>query len=459
MVIDPDSSRFCSSYLTTRRAKTTKLTIDSRNKQHDKITSIYSPKSILKTATLRTLVSLLLWPMFLDRLLLVAASSSSLVAGSTMFKSVCLGGTFDGIHAGHKLLLGEATKICKERLVVGVTDDQMIKKKVLWELIMPYEERIRGLKEYLNTLNNSLTYQIVPLKELYGPTITDKDLDCIVVSEETIKGASKINEARRDKDWPELKVHVVNLIEDTNKTNQDNLTRLHEHKVSSSLLRVQKLGKIIRPPVPNNSIPNRPYLIGLTGGVASGKSTIANYLESLGFGCINYDLTAHKTYEQIGSPVYEQIVEYFGEQILNESTKQINRSALGKIVFSDQNKLHKLNSIVWPAMYKLVDSQIEQLKDKHEIIFLESALLVESNQDKRVHQIWTTIVPKEEAIKRQMESRGLSREEAEKRLNSQTDNLTRVKHSNAVFCTLWEQNFTQQQVDRALKELREKYLK
>lgn len=375
-----------------------------------------------------------------------------------MFKNVCLGGTFDGIHAGHKLLFNEATRVCRERLVVGVTDGQMIRNKILWELIMPVEERIKGVRDYLHTINPNLTYQIVPITDLYGPAITDKELECIVVSEETIKGANKINEARKNKSWPELAVHVVDLIQDTNKTNEEAMKRLREKKVSSSLLRVQKLGTIMNPPIPNNNIPKHPYLIGLTGGIASGKTAIGRYLETKGFGYINYDLLGHKTYQDTNSPVYKEIVDYFGEGILNETTKQIDRASLGKIVFSDKEKLEKLNSIVWPAIFKLADEQIEELKVKHDVIILENALLVESEQFKRVHQVWTAIVPPEEAIKRQMESRGLSREDAEKRVNSQTDNATRVKTSNAVFCTLWEPEFTHKQVDKCVQELKEKYL-
>lgn len=397
--------------------------------------------------------------MFLDRLLYAtAAAAASGGSSSIMFKNVCLGGTFDGIHAGHKLLFNEATRVCKERLVVGVTDGQMIKNKILWELIMPVEERIRGVEEHLNKINPNLTYQVVPISDLYGPTITDKELECIVVSEETIKGANKINEARGQKGWPQLAVHAVDLIQDTNKTNEEAMKRLREKKVSSSLLRVQKLGTIMNPPIPNTNIPKHPYLIGLTGGIASGKTAIGRYLESKGFGYINYDLLGHKTYEHTDSPVYKEIVDYFGEGILNETTNQIDRASLGKIVFSDKEKLTKLNSIVWPAIYRLVDEQIEELKVKHDVIILESALLVESKQVDRVHQVWTAIVPPEEAIKRQMESRGLSREEAEKRVQSQTDNATRVKTSNAVFCTLWEPEFTQKQVDKCVQELKEKYL-
>lgn len=401
---------------------------------------------------LRPLPSNLIFLMLLDRLL------SSFAAGSTMFKNVCLGGTFDGIHAGHKLLFGEATKICSQRLVVGVTDANMIKSKTLWELIAPVDERITKVREYLNEVNPNLTYHVVPISDIYGPTIIEKDLDCIVVSQETIRGGQKINQARSEKGWPELKMHVVNLVQDNDVSNTDAMKRLHENKVSSSLRRIEMLGSIIKPPSPNNSIPKHPYLIGLTGGIASGKTSIGKYLESLGFGYINYDLLGHKTYATVGSPIYREIVEFFGSGILDEATNQIDRGKLGKIVFNDRAKLGKLNAIVWPGIYALVDEEIARLKDKHDVIVLESALLIESGQTKRVHQVWTSIIPTEEAVKRQMDSRGLSEEEAVKRVNAQTDNQTRIRASNAIFCSLWEPEFTQQQVRKCVNELREKYL-
>lgn len=378
-----------------------------------------------------------------------------------MFKNVCLGGTFDGIHAGHKLLFGEATKICTNRLVVGVTDIDMIKSKTLWELIAPVDERIYKVREYLEReINRNLVYSIVPISDIYGPTITDEELECIVVSDETVRGALKINKARSDLGWQELKIHVVNLLEDDSSPTKDAMIRLKEKKVSSSCLRLEKLGSILRPPIPNTFIPKRPYLIGLTGGIASGKTEIGKYLESLGFGYINYDLLGHKTYANTDSAIYKKIVERFGTTILDEKTGQIVRSRLGKIVFGDEGKLKTLNEIVWPGIYALVDEEIEKLREKHEVIVLESALLLESGQDKRVHQVWTTIVPTEEAIRRQVESRGLSKEDAEKRVKSQKlDNLGRVRESNVVFCSLWEQEFTRQQVRKCVNELREKYLK
>lgn len=393
----------------------------------------------------------------LSLLLVLSRVLHSFSAMDSTFGNVVLGGTFDGIHAGHKLLLSEAIKRCKERLIVGVTTGEMIKSKVLWELILPVDERIAGVQKQLNQMNPSLNYQVVPINDLYGPTITEPNIDCIVVSKETIRGAEKINEARKQKRWNELKVHVVELISD-DANDKDLMRRLNETKVSSSTLRMNKLGTILKPPQPNHSIPQRPYLIGLTGSIASGKTTIGKYLQSLGLGYINYDILGHKTYEKVDSPIYQQIIDYFGTEILDDATKLINRSKLGSIVFNDKKKLDKLNEIVWPGIYQLVDQEIERLKQRHDIIILESALLIESGQTRRVHQVWTSIIPVEEAIRRQVTDRGLDEAEARKRVMAQTDNYSRVQNSNAVFCTLWEPDFTQQQVKKCLSELREKYL-
>lgn len=395
----------------------------------------------------------------LPRLNAARLSRLSSITKQTMHKNVCMGGTFDGIHEGHKILFGNATKICSDRLIVGVTDTNMIKNKVLWELIAPVEERISKVKDYLQLIKPSLNYQVVSISDIYGPAVTEEELDCIVVSRETIRGANMVNKARQSKGWNELEVHVVDLVEDDNSSHQVNLERLKENKVSSSLLRIERLGSIIKEPEEKPDIPKLPYMIGLTGGIASGKTSIGKYLESKGFGYINHDLLGHKTYEQVGSVIYNQIVDYFGTSILDETTRAIERSRLGKIVFADRSKLDKLNEIVWPGIYSLADKMMVELGSKHDVIVVESALLIESGRVDRYHQVWTSIIPVEEAIKRQVEGRGLSPEEAERRVKAQLDNLTRVKASNAVFCTLWEVEFTHQQVDKCVNELREKYLK
>lgn len=371
------------------------------------------------------------------------------------YDNVCLGGTFDGIHVGHKIMFSEATLRCNKKIVVGVTDTNLTKSKILWEIIKPLDERLEEVEEYLKEIDPSIQREVVPISDMYGPTLTQRDLQYLVVSEETLKGGEKVNTERQRKGWPSMDVGIVPLLHD----NQDLMTKINEKKVSSSTIRLSRLGTIIRPPKPNLSIPRRPYLIGLTGGIASGKTAIGHYLESLGLGYINYDLLGHQTYAIVDSPVYKNILQYFGDDILkDDGSQQVDRGKLGKVVFGDKEKLEKLNSIVWPAIYDLVQENIDKMKEEHDIIVLESALLIESKQTERVHQVWVTIVPRDEAIKRLMNSRNLSVEDAEQRVGSQIDNITRVKQANVVFCSMWEREFTQQQVRKALDELKMNYL-
>lgn len=387
------------------------------------------------------------------------ASNQTLECSSpSQYDSVALGGTFDCIHVGHKILIGEASLQCRKTLTVGVTCENMIKSKILWELIEPVEQRMDKVRSYLHEIDPDVEPNVVPISDIYGPTITDEDIECLVVSVETIKGSNKINEARTVKGWNPLKVSIIELMKDTDSSSKSIMERLNENKVSSSVARLKKLGTILREPEINKNLPSRPYLIGLTGGIASGKTAIGKYLESLGCGYINYDMMGHQTYADINGVVYKEIVDIFGDSILDGETKLIDRAKLGKIVFSDKSKREKLESIVWPAIYKLVDEKIDALKVDHEIIVLESALLIESKQHNRVHQVWTTFIQPEEAIERQMKSRGLTREDAEKRVNAQLDNLSRIRYSNAVFCSAWEQEFTQYQVKKCLTELRNIYL-
>lgn len=85
---------------------------------------------------------------------------------------------------------------CNTKLTVGVTDETMIKGKLLWELIQPCEKRMELLREFLEDIHGGLKYEIVPLNDIYGPTKSDPDLDLIVVSEETKRGGDKVNDLR-----------------------------------------------------------------------------------------------------------------------------------------------------------------------------------------------------------------------------------------------------------------------
>ena len=368
-----------------------------------------------------------------------------------VFDYVCLGGTFDNLHNGHKVLLSSAQLRCDKCVTIGVTDESMIKNKKLWELIQPLDVRIKELTKFVEDVDPFIDYKIVPISDPFGPAIVDQSLESIVVSHETLRGGEKINEIRLKNNMNPLEVIKIDLLNEFNKQSD-----FEEQKISSSSLRMRKLGTILREPEDRPDLPKKPYIIGLTGGIASGKSSIADKLLSLGAGIINCDLMAHQTYSTPESPAYKEIVEYFGPNILTKDSI-IDRRKLGTIVFTDNEKLKALNQIIWPKVEALIHQKINEMKDKYDVIVLEIVLLLEAKWDHFVHQIWVTIVEESEAIVRLQNRNNLTPEEAIKRIRSQMSNEERVKKANVIFCTHWDTDFTMAQVKKAWNCL-QKYL-
>jgi phosphopantetheine adenylyltransferase/dephospho-CoA kinase len=150
---------------------------------------------------------------FSDRTLSLIQFDSLIDENETGFNNVVLGGTFDRLHVGHKILLSEAALRTKQRLVVGVTDVNMIASKKLPELVLPLEKRIADVREFLIDIDKSICFEIIPINNLYGPTATDHDLQLIVVSDETLKGGFKVNDIRRERNFPELEIYSIPLVE------------------------------------------------------------------------------------------------------------------------------------------------------------------------------------------------------------------------------------------------------
>ncbi|KAI1285198.1 Bifunctional coenzyme A synthase [Halotydeus destructor] len=368
------------------------------------------------------------------------------------FQRVCLGGTFDNIHSGHERLLKEAVSRCTECLTIGVTDESMVRSKLLWELITPVDERIANITKFVKSVNQAIEYKVVPINDPFGPATADETLQCIVVSEETIRGAIKINDIRKERHMSELEVVVVNLIAEEGKESDH-----EEDKISSSTNRIRKLGTLLKEPLPKPNLPDKPYVIGLTGGIASGKSNIAKELGRLGAGLVDCDKIAHKTYEK-GSSILSDIVNEFGDDIIGDDGN-VDRRKLGAIVFGNKEKLKKLESLVWPETSNLVDKEIERLSKDHQVIIVEAAILLEAGWNEKVHQVWVSIIPEAEAIARLKTRNNLNEEEAKKRITSQISNSDRVRQANVVFCSLWEFDFTKKQVEKAWNMLNEKFLK
>jgi len=135
-------------------------------------------------------------------------------ASSLRFRNVAVGGTFDRLHAGHRLLLGATALVATERIFVGVTSDKLLVNKKLKHLLEPYETRESAAVEYLKLIHPWVEVTAAPLTNPAEPPLaaTQEDFQAIVVSEETIGGAHAINETRNRLGYHPLAIIVVGLL-------------------------------------------------------------------------------------------------------------------------------------------------------------------------------------------------------------------------------------------------------
>ena len=175
-----------------------------------------------------------------------------------------------------------------------------------------------------------------------------------------------------------------------------------------------------------------PILIGLTGGIASGKSTVIQYIRYQGYPVIDADKLGHKVLEP-GNPGYSKVVEKFGAGILNKD-KSVNRLILGGIVFSDPSKLQALNEISHPLIAEMVMKEFESIvsDDSKGIVFLEAALLIEANWYNMCHHIWVVTLEMVEERRRLQKRDDLSESEARSRLESQLTAKERLAFADVV---------------------------
>ncbi len=174
--------------------------------------------------------------------------------------------------------------------------------------------------------------------------------------------------------------------------------------------------------------------IGLTGGIASGKSTVSKTLADHGAALIDADLLGHRTYEP-GSETFDQVVERFGADLVGEDG-QIDRKILGGKVFGEPDGMKKLTDIVWPGIRRLATEELQRLASEGtEVAILEAAVMIEAGWQDLVDEVWVVTVPPETARERLMERNGLSAEDADKRINSQLTNDERSKHADVIIST------------------------
>lgn len=172
-------------------------------------------------------------------------------------------------------------------------------------------------------------------------------------------------------------------------------------------------------------------VIGLTGGIGTGKSEVARIFQELGAVIINADQLGHQAYTP-HSETWQEVVKTFGEGVLQPSG-EIDRKALGGIVFSDPSQLEKLNQIMHPRMARMVEQQIQELRSTGcEVVVVEAAVLFEAGWDVLVEEVWTTDAPEEQVVARLQSRNGLSEEEAKKRIGAQMSAQERNSRSQVV---------------------------
>ncbi|SHG24615.1 dephospho-CoA kinase [Flavobacterium defluvii] len=168
-------------------------------------------------------------------------------------------------------------------------------------------------------------------------------------------------------------------------------------------------------------------IIGLTGGIGSGKTTIANFFREMGIPVYIADDEAKKVMQS--EEIINQIKISFGESLFDNNV--LNRAKLAEIVFNDAEKLEKLNSIVHPAVKKDFQLWLSQNKN-HEFVIYEAAILFESGKYKEIDYIVTVTAPEEIRIERVMKRDNATREQVLSRMKMQWNDEKRISLSNFV---------------------------
>ena len=173
------------------------------------------------------------------------------------------------------------------------------------------------------------------------------------------------------------------------------------------------------------------FVIGLTGGIGTGKTQVSSILSHLGATVINADLVGHEAYLP-NTETWKEVVDAFGTGILNESD-EIDRRALGGIVFSDPQALKRLNAIMHPRIFDMIRERIETLNDDGvNTVVVEAALLIEANWTPLVTEVWVLTSPATDVVQRLLSRSNMTEETIRARIDSQMPQDERVTHADAI---------------------------
>lgn len=196
------------------------------------------------------------------------------------------------------------------------------------------------------------------------------------------------------------------------------------------------------------------FIIGLTGGIGSGKSTIASWFREWHIPVIDGDKLAREAVNP-GSPVLSILADVFGKEILSEEGT-LKRRQLGQIVFQDKAKLSRLNQIMHPAIWHLVESRFKACKDAGEkLAVLDMPLLIEAGWQSRVDSVWVVYVSTEVQISRVMKRDGLKRSQVMAIMQNQIPVKEKLSYADVIINNGGSEENTRRQVLQELSKISE----
>ena len=193
-------------------------------------------------------------------------------------------------------------------------------------------------------------------------------------------------------------------------------------------------------------------VIGLTGGIGSGKSTVAQLLAGLGAVIIDADKIGHEALKP-DTEIWQEVVAAFGQQILTPDGN-INRKKLGEIVFGNPESLSTLNQIMHPRMYETIKAQLEGYRQRGvRVVVLEAPLLLEAGWTSLVDEVWVTVASEATVLRRLQERTGLSEPESLARIRSQLPVKEQVSHADIVIDTDYNLDELRVNIEKLWQEL------
>jgi len=192
------------------------------------------------------------------------------------------------------------------------------------------------------------------------------------------------------------------------------------------------------------------YVIGLTGNIGSGKSTVLRMLGQLGAKAIDADNLAHEVMRK-GTSVWQAIVDAFGDEVLTPDGV-IDRKRLGSLVFDDHEALERLENIVHPAVDERFREIIQEADEQ--VIVVEAVKIIESGIYPELSALWLVTCPAEERLRRLLETRGVNEEEVRERLKAQMTEEKQAQLADVVIDNSGTPPHTWEQVRREWNKIR-----